>query len=879
MTTSNLKWLASIVIAVGITMSNMWMLNHLVDHGRYGLLLAQAWSGMVIVFGLGYVAGIVPSLPQTAQAIPTDRPAWLKAAAWTFICCGAPWISLPGGGSLGLPAALLFFVLIWREQGIGPSRSFWRSAMLAGIFCFALLMALLIVQSPFRLARLMADFSGTLDLEGRHYFHGIVLRTLYGVRMLGEASNALPLHFERINTLMLLRIAHSNGALPAALLAAALLVVWQQLHAWLQRVVPGAHLPPEMKRLGLALIALHGIATLFNVLWNFGLTRQPFGPGLPPLTTHAAWWVLSACLTWVLVLAWRQHVQSAEGEPIISQRIWRTAGALVSFAAIASFGLLIAVNSAKDVYAANHTADSTQLVRRDITDRHGVPIATTMPAFDLWLIPNQFWSTSPANPRSDLAALSEQVSDEQRRSQLLNALQNWPQLRAIVDGRLTNHGKSDEQQKILAWAIKPEAAEKITATGLRGLKLTPRPARYYPQGGLFAHALGFASLSEPNHGQDGLELAENQALLHPATGGSNVVAPALQTTFDPELQRAATLALNDGIATHGAISGAAVVIEADTGKVRAMVSAPGFDANDDTTYRNPYQPERMLNRARGINFPVGSLLTPLLAAHMIETGRMKPSTQVAIGNKLTIGKQTIVDISPAETLSLAEIVTKSSNIGQAKLALSLPITELRDVARHLGIGEPLYIGGLMGCIDYQSIMWSKFTPQMQAQPGQHINTNLLQAMRAYLPLANGGRLGRISLIETSATPPRAFARILSDSTVKSMRDILSAAAGPTGTAPLAQLPGVMVAGKTGTTIASNGRPVTAFIGMVPADKPRYLIGVLLEFPDRQIKLAGSTAAPVFARLLEKIIESEKAQATPEPDRQFARLAPTEPANT
>lgn len=879
MTTTNLKWLASIAIAIGITMTNMWMLNHLVGHGRYGLLLAQAWSGMVIVFGLGYAAGVIPALPQTALATPADRPAWLKVATWAFVCCGLPWITLPGGGPLGLTAAILFFFLIWRDQGIRPSHSFWRSAMLAGIFGFTLVMVIFIVQSPFRLARLMADFSGPLDLEGRHYFHGIVLRTLYGVRILGEASNALPLHFERLNTPILLRLAHSNGALPAALLAAALLLAWRQLHTWLQCIIPGAHLTAGMQHLGLVLITLHGIATLLNVLWSFGLTRQAFGPGLPPLTTHAAWWVLSACLIWVLVLAWRQQVQATEGQPLITHSIWSTAGALASFAAMASFGLLIAINSAKDVYAANHTSESTQLVRRDITDRHGVPIATTMPAFDLWLIPNQFWSTSPANPRSDLAALSEQMSDEQRRSQLLNSLKNWPQLRAIVDGRLNNHGKSDDQQKILAWAIQPEAAEKITATGLSGLKLTPRPARHYPQGGLFAHVLGFASLSELTHGQDGLELAENQALLHPVTGGSNNAAPALQTTLDPELQRAATLALNDGIAAHGAISGAAVVIEADSGKVRAMVSAPGFDANDDTTYRNPYQPERMLNRARGINFPVGSLLTPLLAAHMIETGRMKPSTQVAIGNKLTIGKQTIVDVSPAETLSLAEIVTKSSNIGQAKLALSLPITELRDVARHLGIGEPLYIGGLMGCIDYQSIMWSKFTPQMQAQPGQHINTNLLQAMRAYLPLANGGRLGRISLIETSATPPRAFARILSDSTVKSMRDILSAAAGPTGTAPLAQLPGVMVAGKSSTTIASNGHPVSVIIGMAPADQqPRYLIGVLLEF-DRQIKLAGSTAAPVFARLLEKIIESEKAQATPVPDRQFARRVPTEPANT
>lgn len=441
---------------------------------------------------------------------------------------------------------------------------------------------------------------------------------------------------------------------------------------------------------------------------------------------------------------------------------------------------------------------------------------------------------------------------------------------------MNGYGKSDEQQKILAWAIKPEVAEKISATGLSGLKLTPRPARHYPQGGLFAHPLGFVSLADPTHGQDGLELAENLGLLHLVTNRDACDPPPLQTTLDPELQHAATTALNEGIASHGATGGAAVVIEAGTGKIRAMVSTPGFDANDNSSYRNPYQPERMLNRARGINFPVGSLLTPLLAAHIIETGRMSPSTTVAIGNKLTIGKDTIVDVSPTKSLSLAEVVTKSSNIGQAKLALTLPLTELRDVTRHLGIGVPLHIPGLPGNIDYETIDWTQWTPQMHAQPGLYIDINLLQALRAYLPLANGGRLGRIRLLESAETTPQV--RILSAGTVKAMRDILTAAAGPTGTAPLAQLPGGVVAGKTGTIVASNGSPVAAFIGMAPADNPRWLIGVLLEFPKEQTKLAANTAAPIFARLLAKIITSENALTPPEPDRQFARLAPTEQSN-
>lgn len=854
MSTSTLKWMVSLAIVAGITLTNLWILNHLLGHGRHGLLIAQVWSGVVIILGLYYAAGQFPKPQHNLQTTATDRQTWLKGAIWTFVCSGFPWLTLPAGGALGLFAAACFFVLIWRTPDGDSTDRFWCSALLAGLLGFTALLASFLLGSPYRLARLTADFSGPLDFLGRHYDHGLVLRTLFGVHLLGEASNTLP---ERINNLMLLRITHWQGALPGALVASALLLMWQQIHAWLQRIIPGKHLSPGMKRLGLALVTLHGISALGNVLWNFGVTRQSFGLVLPPLTTNAAWWLLSACLIGILFLAYRQNALANEKQPISSCRVWQTAGALTGFAALASFGLLLAINSAKDVYAANRTPEANQIVRRDITDRNGTLIATSTPAFDLWLIPKQFWGTSPANPRP--STVSAESNDQQRRTQLLGAMAEWPQLRTIVEGRMNGYGKSDEQQKILAWAIKPEVAEKISGAGLHGLKLTPRQARYYPQGGLFAHALGFTSLADPTQGQDGFELAENLSLLHLVSHQAADNPPPLQATLDLELQRAAASALNDGIATHGAIAGTAVVIEANTGKIRALVSAPGFDANDDTSYRNPYQPEHLLNRARGINFPIGHLLTPLLAAHMIESGRMQHSTRIAIGQKLIVGKTTITDVSPSDSFTLTEVVSKSSNIGQAKLALSLPLAELRGVTRHQGIGEPLHIRGLLGNLDYESIKWSNWTPQMHAQPGQHITTNLLQAMRAYMPLANGGRLARISLLETNAPSVSDSARVLSQATVKAMRDILSNAAGPTGTAPLAPLPYVVVAGKTDTTFATNGHPVAAFIGMAPADNPRWLIGVLLEFRQQRIQLAGNAAASVFVKLLAKIIATEKMQ--------------------
>lgn len=576
------------------------------------------------------------------------------------------------------------------------------------------------------------------------------------------------------------------------------------------------------------------------------------------MNTSTRTWMAS--FFWIVGLAYRQHPRITGHPPPIKRHLKRKVSTLAGAAASAGFCLLLAIDSAKEVYAANRTPEPGQIIRRDITDRNGTPIATSTPAFDLWLIPNQFWGATPANPTPRLSSAPPQTSDQQRRNQLLAAIESWPPLHAIVESRMNSYGKSDERQKILAWAIPPEVAGKITATDLHGLKLTPRPARHYPQGGLFAHILGFTSRADVGKGQEGLELAANAALVENIQPNRNQPSPPLQTTLDPEIQQAATAALNEGIATHGAVAGAAVVVEAATGKIRALVSAPGFDANDDSTYRNPYQPERILNRAQGINFPMGHLLTPLLAAHLIETGRMQATTPVAIGQQLTIGQHTIAEVSPTGTLSLSEIVAKSSNIGAAKLALGLPLAELRDVTRRLGIGMPLRIPGLTGNVDYESIDWEKWTPAMQADPGGQITTNLLQVTRAYLPLANGGKLARLSLLESAVAPVES--RVLSAGTVNAMRDMLTQATGPTGTAPQASLPGLAVAGKTGTVIATGGSPVAAFIGMAPAAEPRWLIGILLQFPQHNTRLAGNTAAPAFAKLLAQITRLEKPQGSP-----------------
>ena len=464
-----------------------------------------------------------------------------------------------------------------------------------------------------------------------------------------------------------------------------------------------------------------------------------------------------------------------------------------------------------------------------------------------------FWGATLANPKILTGGAAEVASDLDRQSRLLEVLDAWPPLRGVVQARLTGYGKSDGTPKILAWAMSPEAAKAVAALQMPGLQIKPRPARRYPQGELFAHALGFVGLSEMGQGQDGLELAANPRLATVQVPSGPHGRP-LETTLDAAVQKMARDALRVGLSAHQAIGGAAVVIDVESGEIRAMVSAPDFDPNDASTYRNPYQPDRIINRAVAVSFPAASLFTPLLVAQGIESGRFSPSDEVALGNgALKVGNYVVRDWYPygADTLSVAQVVAKSSNVGLAKLALQIPLLELQEMTKNMGLGEALAIPGVMGGVTYARTPWREWTPMMQAAPGLFIETNLMQLMRAYMPIAGEGVLRTPSMLKHAAGGESGL-QVMSPGTVTHMRQILRQATGLTGTAPKAQVLGLSVAGKTSTlTKLGGGRPaVAAFVGMAPVERPQWLVGVLLQFPPEAVHYSGDTAAPVFASIVQ-----------------------------
>jgi len=230
---------------------------------------------------------------------------------------------------------------------------------------------------------------------------------------------------------------------------------------------------------------------------------------------------------------------------------------------------------------------------------------------------------------------------------------------------------------------------------------------------------------------------------------------------------------------------------------------------------------------------------------------------------MRVGDAVIRDLSRYGTLTAEEIVARSSNVGLAKLALQMPLSELQGITETLGIGRPLEIPGLTSGVSAEMSAWSQWTLQMQATPGNSIEANLMQVLKAYMPIATSGYSGTPTML-AAPDQNRYAQRVLSRETAEALRQALQLATSKHGTAPMSQVSGTTVAGKTATmtggfwTDARTGEKIrrsdtSAFVGMLPANRPKWLVGVLLEFDHGKAKIAGLSAAPMFSALAHKAL--------------------------
>ncbi len=233
---------------------------------------------------------------------------------------------------------------------------------------------------------------------------------------------------------------------------------------------------------------------------------------------------------------------------------------------------------------------------------------------------------------------------------------------------------------------------------------------------------------------------------------------------------------------------------------------------------------------------------------------MRPDTRIETApGALTIGSQTIHDAHPNGTLTVEQVIQKSSNVGAARIALSLPAETMWEMFADAGFGTPPKTGfpGEVGGRLRPAKSWKPIEQATMAY-GHGLSVNLVQMARGYTVFASDGELKPATLFKGSG--PVAGKPVLKPETARAVRRMLEMAVQPGGTAPKAQVPGYRVAGKTGTAHKLEGRGYTnkyisSFVGFAPVSKPRLVVAVMLDEPSAGQHYGGTVAAPVFSAVM------------------------------
>jgi cell division protein FtsI (penicillin-binding protein 3) len=482
--------------------------------------------------------------------------------------------------------------------------------------------------------------------------------------------------------------------------------------------------------------------------------------------------------------------------------------------------------------------------RGRILDRNGDALAISTPVKSVWAIPEDVKAT-PAQMKS-LAALTQ--------------LEPRELARKLSD--------ADREFVYLKRQIPPEAAARVAALGIPGIHQQNEYRRYYPGGETMAHVVGFTGVDDA--GQEGIELAQQQ-LLAGAAGSRRVIKDRLgqivedvqsiraaqdgrdlTLALDSKMQNLAYGALKSAVEAHRAKAGAIVVLDARSGEILALANLPSYNPNN----RARLSGAQLRNRVMTDNFEPGSTLKPFTVGLAMEMGKLTPQTliQTAPGT-LTIANYTIHDAHPGGAMSAAQVIQKSSNVGAAKIALSLPREEMHAMFRRAGFGAAPRLGfpGEAAGRLREAKTWRPIEQATMAY-GHGISVSLIQLARAYTVFARDGELASLSLMKTGT--PGEGRRVFSPEVARSVREMLEAAVQPGGTAPRARIVGWRVGGKTGTAHKQeNGgyaahKYVSSFVGFAPVSAPRLVIAVMVDEPSAGQYYGGAVAAPVFSQVMQ-----------------------------
>src|SRR5213083_1976515 len=427
--------------------------------------------------------------------------------------------------------------------------------------------------------------------------------------------------------------------------------------------------------------------------------------------------------------------------------------------------------------------------------------------------------------------------------------------------------------------------EKLSAGNLRGIYFEHDATRIYPNGSMLCHVIGFtdfdhhgiqgveASMEEYLHGQDGYRFIEHNRAgqeIVPYRGQERAPRDGYQVhlTVDLGLQSIVEEEIDAAMKEYSPQKATIILMRPQTGEILAIANRPNFDLN----LRSEAKPEQMKNRAIIDMMEPGSTFKIVAAASALNERKLRPDSELFCENGVwNYGGSPLHDHHAYADLSVRDILVKSSNIGAAKLAISVGDQKFYEYIRRFGFGERtgIELPGEIGGVIRPPQSWSKISIT-RIPMGHEVAVTPLQMTSAMATIANGGKLVTPRIVKSITTEdgktvstfsPIVLRQVISPETAAQIGNALRGVVSDQGTAAAAAVPGFTIAGKTGTAqkVALNGgyekgKYVVSFVGYLPAERPEFVGLVVLDDAQTskpELNYGGRIAGPIFSRIAEK----------------------------
>ena len=427
--------------------------------------------------------------------------------------------------------------------------------------------------------------------------------------------------------------------------------------------------------------------------------------------------------------------------------------------------------------------------------------------------------------------------------------------------------------------------EKLRVQNLRGVYFERDTTRIYPNGSMLCHVIGFtdfehrgiqgveSSMEEYLHGQDGYRFIEHnragqEIVLYRGQERGPRDGYQVHLTVDLNLQNIVENEIDAAVREYSPQKATIILMRPQTGEILAMANRPNFDLN----LRSEAKPEQMKNRAIIDMMEPGSTFKIVTAAAALNEHKVRPDTTIFCENGIwNFGGRPLHDHRAYADLSVQDILVKSSNIGAAKLAISIGEQKFYEYIRRFGFGDRTGIelpGEIPGVIRPPQ-SWSKISIT-RIPMGHEVGVTPLQMTIAMATIANGGKLITPRIVKSVTTSdgktitafsPTLLRQVISPETAAQVGNALRGVVSDRGTAAAAAVPGFTISGKTGTAQKvdpkggyEHGKYVVSFSGYLPSEHPEFVGLVVLDdahTKNPELNYGGLVAGPIFARIAEK----------------------------